>query len=157
GEPLAGPRAGEPVVLGVTPARPQAGDVVRVFGDNFNAIEGNPVRSDCDLVDLPACSSDTDCPTGPCVKEQCSCAIESPVVQQRNKEKNGNSITIRSASGAELLTLYPDAVTPTMLAFHMPFDCFAPLTLEVAKRDGPTGAAARAVTLCDPVGCGDQP
>ena len=39
--------------------------------------------------------------------------------------------------------LYPDAVTPTMLAFRMPFDCWAPLELEVSKRD-PDGALVTA-------------
>src|SRR5206468_3237785 len=52
---------------------------------------------------------------------------------------------------------WPDAVTPTMLAFRMPFDCFAPLTLEVAKRDPSGSRVAATMPLCDPKGCMDEP
>src|SRR5205823_1885740 len=53
--------------------------------------------------------------------------------------------------------VWPDAVTPTMLAFRMPFDCFAPLVLEVAKRDPSGSRVAATILLCDPKGCMDEP
>jgi hypothetical protein len=155
-----GPRAGTPIVSHATPPRPVAGEIVRIYGDRFNAIEGNPFDTGnatptCNTV--VACAPDGSCPTGPCIAGTCPCSIESPLVEQRNLQTAANRIRIKKADGAVLATVYPDAVTPTMLAFRMPFDCFAPLTLEVAKRD-PSGNRLMASTaLCDPSGCTDAP
>ncbi len=155
-----GPRAGALVVSHVAPARPAAGQIVRVYGDDFNAIEGNPIDAgdampNCS--EIVACAPDGSCPTGPCVDGVCPCSIENPLVQQRNMQTGANRLRIKTKAGAVLATIYPDAVTPTMLAFRMPFDCFAPLTLEVAKRD-PSGNRIYATTpLCDPSGCADLP
>jgi hypothetical protein len=153
-----GPRAGAPVLTGVVPVRPGAGQIVRVYGDNFNAIEGNPfdeASATPNCGDLVACAADGTCPTGPCVDGICPCSIENLLVQQRNFQTGANRVRIKTQQGNALTTIYPDAVTPTMLAFRMPFDCFAPLILEVAKRD-PSGNRLFATTsLCDPSGCAD--
>src|SRR5262249_26097470 len=50
-----GPRAGRPVIYRIVPTRPQAGEIVRVYGDNFDAINGNPTRgASCESVSMPA-------------------------------------------------------------------------------------------------------
>jgi hypothetical protein len=154
-----GPSAGPPVLLRIEPARPQAGDVVRVYGDNFDAIDGNPLFASGapNCADLPACAPDGSCPAGPCVKGTCPCAITNPAVEQQNQQAGANRIRIKTKTGTILGTLYPDAVTPTMLAFHMPFDCFAPLVLEVAKRDPSGNRLVVTLPLCDARGCADRP
>ena len=159
------PRAGTPVLSRVSPARPQAGDIVRIFGDDFNAIEGSPLFVDrvLNCADLPVCADDGSCPTGPCVNGSCPCSIANPAVQLANKQTNANRIRIKAADGTLLADatgehdFWPDAVTPTMLAFRMPFDCFAPLVLEVAKRDPSGSRIAATIPLCDPKGCMDEP
>lgn len=132
GEP-AGPRAGAPVLLAVTPPRPRKGDLVRVFGENFNAVEGTT----CAGV------------TGPGARP---CAVTNLAVQNRNRATNATRIRIVAPNGA-VETLYPDAVTPTMLAFHMPFDCFAPLSLRVAKLRADGQRIERGIPFCDAGGC----
>jgi hypothetical protein len=132
-----GPRAGVPVLTRVSPGRPRRGDLVRVFGEGLNAIEGT------------ACSPDT-APADPC-------SIENLAVQQQNQASNATRVRILTAAAAILDTIYPDAVTPTMLAFRMPFDCFAPLSLEVAKRDAAGNRPNATIALCDPAGCADEP
>lgn len=133
----AGPRAGAPVPERISPARPRKGDLVRVFGENFNAIDGT------------ACAHEL-APADPC-------SGENPWVEAQNRLMDVNSITILAENGTALATAWPDAVTPAMLAFRMPFDCFAPLTLRVAKRD-PSGAVVSGTApLCDPGGCDGQP
>ncbi|MFN8544475.1 MAG: right-handed parallel beta-helix repeat-containing protein [Candidatus Binatia bacterium] len=158
GSPV-GPRAETLVLERVSPGRPRVSDVVRVFGEGFNAIEGNalPAGDASACATLPACTPEGVCPTGPCVDGACPCAIDDPAVRQRNQATGGNRIRIWTTDGALLATLYPDAVTPTMLAFRMPFDCFAPLTLEVTKRDASGRHVAAQTTLCDPRGCVDRP
>lgn len=144
---LAGPRAGVPIVERTTPARPATGEVVRVYGDRFDAIGGNPLRHECGAVALRACDAESPCPTGPCVQGRCPCAITNAVVRERNDgSMPPNRVVIATADGTVLANVPPDAVTPTMLAFHMPFDCFAPLQLRVVKH----GTSSAAVTLCDP-------
>ncbi|MGH7894399.1 MAG: hypothetical protein ACREQL_07005, partial [Candidatus Binatia bacterium] len=139
-----------------SPPRPRAGEIVRVYGDGFNAIDGNPSGDHC-ADTLAPCTPEGSCATGPCVNGTCPCSIENAAVRLRNQQTAANRIRLKAKDGTILSTLYPDAVTPTMLAFPMPFDCFAPLTLEVAKRN-PTGTRTLAtITLCDPTGCTDQP
>jgi hypothetical protein len=46
------------------------------------------------------------------------------------------------------------AVTPTMLIFQMPVDCFAAGTLTVTRGND---ASSAAVPFCDPPGCADSP
>jgi hypothetical protein len=132
-----GARAGTPVLARVAPARPRAGELVRVFGDNFNAVEGT------------ACAGET-APVDPC-------SGDNPAVQQQNQAANANRIRIQTADGTLLQTLYPDAVTPTMLAFRMPFDCFAPLTLQISKRSPDDSRSSASIILCAPDGCAGQP
>jgi len=133
-----GPRALVPVLSSVSPARPRRGDLVRVYGANFNAIEG----TDCAGTTTPA--------------EPCS-GID-PAVETQNQASNANRVRIFGADGMVLATLFPDAVTPTMIAFRMPFDCFAPLLLQIAKRDPNDGRlVAKPIGLCDPDGCAGQP
>ncbi len=132
-----GPRAGTPTLTAVSPARPAAGKLVRVFGTGFNAVDGT------------ACGRDL-APPSPC-------SDENGAVEQQNRQTGANRVRILTGTGTILATLYPHAVTPTMVAFRMPFDCFAPLLLEVSKRapDG-TRPAAR-IAVCDRAGCDGQP
>ncbi len=126
-----GPRAGALVLTTVTPSRPAKGAVVRVFGDNFNAIEGT------------GCAGATE-PVAPC-------SVENP------GRTSANRIELLNADRGVLATLSPDAVTPTMVAFRMPFDCFAPLQLRVSKTDPAGRTVSREIPLCDPAVCADQP
>src|SRR5262249_43501708 len=148
-------------LLRVTPARPQAGDIVRVYGLGFDAIDGNPLDPKC--AGLFPCSPDGTCPTGPCVNGTCPCSMQNPAVQQRNRQTVANRIRIKRqdgvpvTGGAGIQYFYPDAVTPTMLAFRMPFDSFAPLTLEVVKHDPSGNPVAANIPLCDPKGCRNPP
>src|SRR5207245_116744 len=143
----------------VTPPRPRVGEVVRVYGQVFDAIGGNPVAGTGNCADLPVCAPDGTCPTGPCVSGTCPCSIASPAVQLRNAQSGANRIRIEAEDGTVLADatgardFYPDAVTPTMLAFRMPFDCFAPLTLEVSKGDPSGNRRFAFIPLCDPKGC----
>lgn len=146
---LDGPRAGTPELYRVTPARPRKGDVVRVYGNHFNAIEGNPTRDACST-DVVACT-DGACPSGPCVDGHCPCAITDQAVRDRNDLTNANHVRLL-AGGTIVAEFAPDAVTPTMLAFHMPVDCYQAMALQVDKR----GAGA-AIALCDANGCRDAP
>src|SRR5439155_366408 len=79
------------------------------------------------------------------------------------QQTNANRIRIKDGDGTVLSDalgrhdFWPDAVTPTMLAFRMPFDCFAPLLLEVAKRDPSGNRVSATIPLCDPQGCADAP
>jgi hypothetical protein len=161
GEPLSGPRVGAPVLLRITPARPAKGDIVRIFGENFNAIEGNPTRAQCPMPAPISCSPAGTCPTGPCVNATCPCSIENEAVQLRNEDTGANRIRIMAQDGTILADdtghpdLWPDAVTPTMLAFRMPFDCFAPLTIEVTKNDPSGKSLWNTIPMCDPKGCHD--
>jgi hypothetical protein len=150
GRYLAGSRAGRPVIHRITPERPRAGEVVRVYGENFDAINGNPTRDACDEIALAECSPEGTCPDGPCIDGSCPCSIENPVVQARNvvtmqRPEPPNRIRIRIRDGVVLPDVAPDVVTPTMLAFHMPVDCFAPFLLIVTKYG--SGALA---PLCAP-------
>jgi hypothetical protein len=158
-----GPKEYLPFIAGVTPARPRKGDIVRVYGENFDAINGNPARTDadpcneCSSVALAQCSQAADgtprCPTGPCIDGTCPCAIDNPAVELRNAGSKGpNRIYIVSQwDGSAVADLAPDAVTPTMLAFRMPFDCYAPLVVHVAKYGATEPQFA--FPLCDAKGC----
>jgi hypothetical protein len=121
----------------VSPKRPARGDVVRVFGENFDAIRGT------------ACAAEIS-PADPC-------SIDNQAVQDVNRSTTATRIRLLTGSRETLVTLYPDAVTPRMLAFRMPFDCFAPLTLEVAKRVINGDRLTTTISLCDPGGCSGAP
>mgnify|MGYP001264823600 CR=1 FL=1 len=132
-----GARAEAPVLTRVSPGRPRRGDLVRAFGEGLNAIEGT------------ACSPDT-APADPC-------SVENLAVQHQNQMTNANRVRIVASDGTILETIYPDAVTPTMLAFRMPFDCFAPLWLQVAKRNTAGDRVSATIAICDAAGCVGQP
>ncbi|MCW5892299.1 MAG: right-handed parallel beta-helix repeat-containing protein [bacterium] len=132
-----GPRAGTPTLALVQPGRPRAGDLVRVFGDGFDAIDGT------------ACG-EAGTPNDPC-------AAGDAAVERRNEQTQANRIRLLRGDGQVLATVYPLAVTPTMLVFRMPFDCFAALTLQVSKRAPDGGRLSATLPLCDPSGCLGQP
>jgi hypothetical protein len=127
-----GPRHGPaPSVTEISPARPRAGELVRVYGGNFNAIDG------------AACHE-------PGVPED-RCSIENLALADANAAdvSQGNHVTV-TLDGTD----YPaevHQVTPAMLVFAMPVDCWAPATLTVARgNDVPAPVA-----FCDPGGCAD--
>ncbi len=127
-------RSGIPSPLAVSIGRPRAGDLVRIFGENFNAID-------------PAACAQAIAPIAPC-------SSENPRVAQANRgNRYGNRLRI-TMGGA---TFQPDvdAATPTMLAFRMPVDCFAPATLVVSKRDASDVFRSGTIALCDAGGCAD--
>ncbi len=129
-------RVGEPTPLEVSRARPRAGDLVRVFGRDFNAIDG----ADCAQATAPVAP----------------CSAENPRVEfQNHSNRFGNRVVI--TIGGTNVQVDVDAVTPTMLAFHMPFDCFAPATLSVAKRDPNESSFGESIAFCDAGGCADRP
>jgi hypothetical protein len=131
----AAPRAGIPMPLSVSVGRPRAGDLVRIFGRNFNAVDG------------VACAQTT-VPDAPC-------SAENPRVAQANHASRfGNRVLLTMADATFNVDI--DAVTPTMLAFRMPIDCFAPATLEVSKRDADEIRHGGTIDVCDASGCLDQ-
>jgi hypothetical protein len=143
GQPV-GPRGGPaPVITRIVPARPRAGDFVRVYngslegiGGPFNAIEGTACS--------PAGAAPIGVPSDPC-------SPESPATVARNRAaRAGDKVTV--TIGDTRLDAEVHAVTPTMLLFRMPVDCFAPATL-VASRGTVDSPAA---TLCDPASCADR-
>jgi hypothetical protein len=140
-----GPRGGPPpAIQRVVPARPRAGDFVRVYngslvsvGGTFNAIDGAACTGNGPTADVP---------DDPCSPENLQ------VVAQNNTLAVGNRVTI--SIGGEQLSPEVHAVTPTMLIFRMPVDCYAPARLVVQR--GNDAASAPAV-LCDPGVCADRP
>jgi hypothetical protein len=134
------PGAGQaPVLVRIEPARPRKGELVRVYngvldgtGGAFDAIAG----AACTTSGMPA--------------DACSAA--SPEVALQNAvDPRGNRVSL--TIGGEAFTPSVHAVTPTMLAFEMPVDCWAPATLAVARGDDPSAPVA----FCDPGPCGGQP
>lgn len=137
----------------VSPGRPRKGQGVRLYVDEagpglFNAVYG------------VTCPDPTNAPT-----DSCSMAV-SAATNQANQiflcpwrpemtcfVGSGNTLV------PDTIHFYPDAVTPTMLAFEMPVDCYAPLILEVEKREWNRTdlKVRRATVLCAPDGCADQP
>jgi hypothetical protein len=129
-----GPRHGvDPVVTSISPGRPRAGDLVRVYGGPFNAIDG----AACHPPGLPA--------------DRCSAANPAVVTRNASDVSQGNHVTV--TIGGTPYAADVQQVTPTMLAFTMPVDCWAPATLVVARGND---VAAPAV-LCDPGGCTERP
>ncbi|MEO6029537.1 MAG: right-handed parallel beta-helix repeat-containing protein [Candidatus Binatia bacterium] len=127
-------RAGAPVVTGVSRGRPRAGDLVHVFGRGFNAIDG------------AACAKAT--------SPVAVCSAKNPRVERQNQTRYGN--LVRLTMGGEVTPVDVVAVTPTMLAFRMPVDCFAPASLTVSRRDAGDARRASTIGFCDPGGCLDR-
>ena len=129
-----GPRHGpNPVVTGITPPRPRAGELVRVYGGLFNAIDG----AACHPAGLPADR----------------CDARNPAIVTRNAASvaQGNHVTVTMDGVAYAAEVHQ--VTPSMLVFAMPVDCQTPATLTVARGND----VAMPVTLCDPPGCAERP
>jgi hypothetical protein len=140
-----GPRGGPPpVITRIVPTRPRAGDFVRVYngslegvGGTFNAIDGAACTRPGGTTDLPI--------------DRCS--PENPRVAEQNRALGaGDRVTI--TLGGESFDADVHAVTPTMLIFRMPVDCFAPGTLVVTR--GAEAVSPPAI-LCDPASCADRP
>ena len=131
-----GARAGTPVLLHVTPRRPAKGDLVRVFGVGFNAVDGI------------ACAGAT-VPTA-------ACSGAHPALADRNRsDAHGNRLSLRS--GSETISVDVDAVTPTMLVFRMPVDCHGAMAVTVARLDADDVLRTDTIALCDPSGCDGEP
>jgi hypothetical protein len=131
------PRAGAPVLTSVVPARPRAGDLVRVYGAGFDAIHG------------VACAQAGQ--TGP----TSTCTGENPKVAAANATSPfGNRVTV--TLGGQPFAADVWAVTPTMLAFRMPVDCFAVGTVTVARQDATGAVRTASIALCQPQSCAGE-
>ncbi|HXJ32639.1 MAG TPA: right-handed parallel beta-helix repeat-containing protein [Candidatus Eisenbacteria bacterium] len=127
------PRHGPtPVVTAITPPRPYAGQLVRVYGGPFNAVDG----AACQPNGLPA--------------DACS-AENSAVATTNAAAVEGNRVTV--TIGGQALAAEVHQVTPGMLVFKMPVDCFAQAVFTVARGS----ATSNPVMICDPDGCADRP
>jgi len=133
--PIVASSARAPTLTQVSPPRPRAGDIVRVYGTGFDAINGNTLPPDCG--NAPARNADF-------------CDPSEPDLAQINRSTNGNRLRLSMGGQSRLLDLV--AVTPTMLAFRMPVDCFAPATIELRR-----GSRTIGVPACDAAGCSGQP
>ncbi len=135
----ANPRTGASVLSAVVPARPRAGDLVRVYGAGFDAIDG------------VACAPE-DATTPPS-----TCTGENPKVAAANAATSplGNHATVTLAGQAFAADVW--AVTPTMLAFRMPVDCFAPGTLAVSRQDDTGIVRTATIGVCQPQSCAGEP
>jgi hypothetical protein len=131
-----GHRAGRPVLVRVSPPRPQAGELVRLYGDNFNAIDG------------AACAHEV-VPRDPCS------AANAAVAARNECGGPGNCVELLF-DGAPLFVDVA-AATPTMLAFIMPIDCFAPATVRVSRRTVSGGTESATIAVCDPMHCVTRP
>jgi hypothetical protein len=128
-----GPRHGpNPVLSSISPARPRAGEVVRVYGGTFNAIDD----AACEPAGLPGDA----------------CAAENPAVVAANANDVAHGNTVAVTIGGVEFAADVHQVTPTMLMFTMPVDCFAPAVLTVSRGSDPSAP----LVICDPVGCGDR-
>ncbi len=126
-----------PGLTSVTPLRPRAGQIVRVYGRGFDAIRGNELTDACE--DSPPRDADF-------------CDPSETELARLNRSSGGNRL--RLVIGAQSLGLDLVAVTPTMLAFRMPVDCFAPASIELHPAS--PGPVLR-IAACDPEGCEGQP
>ena len=132
------------MIARIVPARPRAGEFVRLYngsldgaGGTFNAIEGTACS--------PAGAAPVGLPNDPC-------SPASVVTVLANAAGRGvNRVTITTGDGVFDADVH--AVTPTMLVFRMPVECLAPVTV-VASRGTSVSPPA---TLCDPGSCADRP
>ncbi|HLK12443.1 MAG TPA: right-handed parallel beta-helix repeat-containing protein [Candidatus Binatia bacterium] len=133
------PRAGAPTLESVVPARPRAGDLVRVYGSGFDAIDG------------VACADESQtAPATPCTGEDDKIAARNAAASP-----SGNHVTV--TLGGQPFPADVWAVTPTMLAFRMPVDCFATGTLAVARADDAGVVRTATIALCRPQSCAGEP
>jgi hypothetical protein len=134
-QPVVAVPARVPSLTGLSPARPRARDVVRVYGRGFDAIEGNALSLSCQQ---------------PPDRDADFCDPADPKLAQINRSASGNRL--RLVMGLQSWSLDLAAVTPSMLAFRMPVDCFAPARIELRR-----GTQTVSLPACDPDGCGGQP
>ena len=137
--------AGRTVTLtDVSPARPRAGDIVRVYGAGFDAINGTALSTACHL---------------PPRRDADFCDPSDPELAEKNRGSSGNRLRLvrwLPGGGSQTTNLDLVAVTPTMLAFRMPHDCFGPARLRLTV--GSPGATVELPRpFCDPDGCEGQP
>jgi hypothetical protein len=147
-----GPGGGPaPTITRIVPARPRAGDFVRVYngslagtGGTFNGIDGVACTAS------PTSGDPNGAPVG---LPSDPCSPESPeTVTQNHTLNRGNRVAV--TLGGQGFDADVHAVTPTMLIFQMPVDCFAAGTLTMTRgNDAPSAA----VPFCDPGGCADSP
>lgn len=148
-----GPRSGPaPVIVDVFPRRPRKGDLVRVYngvlvdqGGPFNAVDG----VDCRVGGF-------DGPTGlPLGLPADRCDPRSAEVAAANHASvRGNKVEIQIGSEtftSDLIDVH--AVTPTMLVFEMPVDCYAAGSLRVSRGSD----ASELLPFCDVIGCSGRP
>jgi len=140
-----------PIVVDVWPRRPRKGDMVRVYngvlsanGGPFNAVDGNACRP----FGLYG-------PSGlPLGLPDDRCDIRSPEVAAANRAAKGNKVQVQIGDEvwtSDLIDVH--AVTPTMLIFEMPVDCYAAGSLTVSR-----GADTSVVVpFCDVIGCAGRP
>jgi hypothetical protein len=145
-----GPGGGPPPSIDrVIPARPRAGEFVRVYnrslhgiGGGFNAVDG----TECTSPPPGTAGPPPDLPRDPCSAESAA------VVDINRRLARGNSVTIEM--GGKVYDADVHAVTPTMLVFRMPVDCHAAASLTVARRNDPP---SEPYVFCDPRGCAGKP
>jgi hypothetical protein len=143
-----------PAIARIVPARPRAGDFVRVYngslagnGGTFNGIDGVA----CTASTPP--SGDPNNPGEPVGLPSDPCSPESPeTVAQNHGVGRANRVMLTLAG--QTFDADVHGVTPTMLIFQMPVDCFAVGTLTVTRGNDAFGVP---VPFCDPAGCADSP
>jgi hypothetical protein len=148
GTPTGPGRGPAPVIARVVPARPHAGDFVRVYnasldgsGGTFNAIDG------------AACTDPGVDQGRPVGLPGDACSPENPNVVAQNRSV-GRANRVAITMGQLQIDAEVHAVTPSMLIFRMPVDCYAPASMVVTRgNDSPSAP----FTLCDPGSCADQP
>jgi hypothetical protein len=148
GTPTGPGRGPVPVIARVVPARPHAGDFVRVYngsldgnGGTFNAIDG------------AACTDPGVDQGRPVGLPGDACSPENPNVVAQNRSV-GRANRVAITMGTFQTDAEVHAVTPSMLIFRMPVDCYAPASMVVTRGNDSSSAP---FTLCDPGSCADQP
>jgi hypothetical protein len=126
-----------PTLSEVSPMRPRAGEIVHVYGTGFDAITGTALNTACHTP--PARNADF-------------CDPSDDDLAQKNRSGTNRLKLVRpvGSNGSVTTTLDLVAVTPTMLAFRMPGDCYGPAKLQI-------GSQPPDLAICDPDGCAGQP
>src|SRR5262249_2887163 len=119
-----------PVLTSISPGRPRAGDLVRIYGDTFDAIGG-------------AACAPPGLPVDPCSGENAA------AVAHNATAPDGARVSITIGNPPVTLDADVHAVAPTMVVFAMPVDCFAPASVVVRRGN----VASTPLALCDPGGC----
>jgi len=145
----AGPGRGPvPVITRVAPARPRAGDFVRVYNGSLGGVGGT-----FNAIDGAACTGPGDAGGRPVGLPADACSPENPNVVAQNSSV-GRANRVKITMGTFEIDAEVHAVTPSMLIFRMPADCYAPASMIVTRGNDSSSAP---FTLCDPGSCADQP